>query len=316
MPSPSAPVGTAGSPGRLAGPWSRGSHLTEQIIALVLSSPPGAKARECDPNSPARWVQQKTDSAIARYGLEQFDADEYWQVAHTAGLTPCNSAYWTALLRAARQQGGWVSAHVSGQDQDRLGDGRPPRPPAQPAGPRLVHRGPHSRIGGPDCHGPTGSPEHPRAATNPTPLPPSPHPHPPGLVAGSNGPRRVTTPLAPDRRPAWPVGCRCPRARPAARWRPWSGRRWPPVSAEGTSRAEHPLEPDLSRVAGAVGTRGARLHAIEAHKQKCREWPESQGTCTGDRRTVVSTLWRAEESKDLRRPFSADHGRTLCGRGG
>jgi len=89
-----------------------------------------------------------------------------------------------------------------------------------------------------------------------------------------------------------------------------------PVSAEGASWAEGPLEPDLSRVAGAVGTHGARLHAIEAYKQKCREWPESQGTWTGDRRTVVSTLRRAEESKDLRRQFSADYGRTLCGRCG
>ncbi len=95
-------------PGLLNGgrTWSRGSHLTKQIIALVLSSPPGAKARECDPYSAAWWVQQRIDSAVARYGLEQFDADQYWQVAHTGGLTPRNSAYWTALLRAARHQGG------------------------------------------------------------------------------------------------------------------------------------------------------------------------------------------------------------------
>lgn len=88
------------------------------------------------------------------------------------------------------------------------------------------------------------------------------------------------------------------------------------VSARGAARAEGPLEGALNRVAGAVGTGGARLHAIEAHEQKCREWPESQGTWTGDRRTEASTLWRAEESKDLRRQSSADHGRALCGRGG
>jgi len=59
----------------------RADHLPGVVF------PPGAKTRECDPYSPARWVQQKSDSAVARYGLEQFDADPYWQVAHTAGLT-------------------------------------------------------------------------------------------------------------------------------------------------------------------------------------------------------------------------------------
>ena len=61
---------------RAAAELVEGNYPNEQIIYLVLSSPLGAKGRECDPYSPARWVQQKIDSAVARYGLEQFDADQ------------------------------------------------------------------------------------------------------------------------------------------------------------------------------------------------------------------------------------------------
>ncbi len=104
---------------RAAAELVEGNYPNEQIIALVLSSPPGAKAQECDPDSPARWVQQKTDSAVARYGLEQFYADRYWRVAHTAGLTPHN--FRVLDCTATRSPAaGRVSAHVSGQDRNRL----------------------------------------------------------------------------------------------------------------------------------------------------------------------------------------------------
>jgi len=217
------PVGTAGSPER----WpdlvprcspDRADHRPGAVLPAR-----GAKARECDPYSPARWVSQKIDSAVARYGLEQFGADQYWQVAHIAGLTPRNSAYWTALLRAARQCR--AGGHVSGQDRNRLSDGRPRRP--------SVHRealGWVTLVHTPDRR--TGLPRTDRLSRSPTdsdepaiPFPPVPTPTPQGPVAGSSGLGGSRRLPAPDRRPTWPVGCRCPRARPAACWRPWSGRR-------------------------------------------------------------------------------------------
>jgi len=83
------------------------------------------------------------------------------------------------------------------------------------------------------------------------------------------------------------------------------------VSAQGAARAEGPLESALNRFARAVGTHGARRHAIEAYKQNCRKWRESQETWAGQRHTVGSTLWLAEESKGLREQLSADHRRDL-----
>lgn len=213
-------------PGLLNGgrTWSRGSHLTKQIIAMVLSSPPGAKARECDPCSAAWWVQQKTDSAVATYGLEQFDAAQYWQVAHTAGLIPRNFRVLdcTAAISPAS---GRVGAHVSGSESAR-------RWPThhhhlrtlQALGWVTVVSTPDRGTGLPWTYrltrSPTGSDE------PATPLPPSPHPPPLRASGGfQRSPEGHDAFPAPDRRPTLAVGCRCPRARPAARWRPWSGRR-------------------------------------------------------------------------------------------
>jgi hypothetical protein len=90
------------------------SHLVHQgwdegsIIDLVLRSPLGDKARQERPHDPHAWVRHKIDSVRERAG-EPFDADVFWQAAHSAGLTSSSLRVLDFLWASARLHGGTVS---------------------------------------------------------------------------------------------------------------------------------------------------------------------------------------------------------------
>lgn len=85
----------------------------DEIIALLLGSVLGDKAREERSTNPAAWVQHKIDWVRQTEQEHTFDRDGYWVAAHISGMSSAEMRVLDCLLGCASPFGGTVSMSMA-----------------------------------------------------------------------------------------------------------------------------------------------------------------------------------------------------------